>query len=326
VDVTYWRCRQNADRVLIGGPIANTQAYVLDDVGNQVPIGIHGELYIGGRGVGRGYFKRPELTAEKFVPDKFGKQIGAILYRTGDRVRWLADGTLEFFGRIDFQVKLRGNRIELGEIESVLTEHAGVQQSVVVLRDDSLVAYIVGQVNPDYLRMKLKSRLPDYMVPSQYVLLERLPLMPNGKVDRKALPSPELHSQPHRHYVEPNTDLEHKIAAIWREVLRLDRISIHDNFFDVGGHSLALLAVQNRLRRVGGYQVPVVKLFQFPTVASLSTYLSAYVDGSHVYEPRNEIVDKESQDRAAIRKEKLALRKQMRQSSPLSPSFTGKVD
>ena len=245
-----------------------------------MPVGATGELFIGGEGVARGYFRRPELTAEKFIPDPFDKRPGAKLYRTGDLARFLASGDVQYLGRTDFQVKVRGFRIELGEIESVLAKHSAVLQAVVSVHEDSsgdkrLVGYIVpklGQhLNIGDGRLYLKQFLPDYMIPSALVELETLPLTPNGKVNRKALPAPEIHRiESDIIFVVPRTPAEEIIASIWIEVLRLDQVSIHDNFFELGGHSLLGTQVISRVREAFGVDLPLRMLFETPTVAGLA--------------------------------------------------------
>ncbi|HEX5724767.1 MAG TPA: amino acid adenylation domain-containing protein, partial [Longimicrobiaceae bacterium] len=226
----------------IGGPISNTRVYLLDARGEPVPVGVAGELYVGGAGVARGYLGRPELTAERFVPDSFSAEPGARLYRTGDLGRWLADGTIEFLGRVDTQVKVRGYRIEPGEIEARLLEREGVSEAVVVAHADEagnrrLVAYVVGDVEAGVLREHLRGELPDYMVPAAFVALERLPLTPSGKLDRRALPAPE-HAAGTGRYVAPRTPVEEVLAEIWAEMLRLERVGVEESFFELGGHSL----------------------------------------------------------------------------------------
>lgn len=269
----------------IGRPIANTQAYVLDSGRGAVPVGVVGELYIGGAQVADGYIGRPEPTAERFVPDPFRPGAGRRLYKTGDLARWRPDGTLEFLGRLDHQIKLRGYRIELGEIESVLAEHPAVRQAVVVARrgaagDPRLVAYVVPQrgvfvevEDGDLvlrLRRWLKEKLPEPMVPSAFVSLGALPLTPNGKVDRLALPEPDG-SRPalEAAYVAPASELEGRIAEVWRRVLGVDRVGRHDNFFDLGGHSLLLVEIHLELRRLMSRPISLVDLFRYPTIESL---------------------------------------------------------
>ena len=266
----------------IGRPIWNTRVYVLDEGMGAVPIGVAGELFIGGGGLARGYLNRPELTAEKFVPDPFSDSGGERLYRTGDLVRWLGDGTIEFLGRTDHQVKVRGFRIELGEVESVLARHPGVKDVVALMREDApgdkrLVAYVVaaegGKSEAAELRSLLKESLPEYMVPSAFVFIDSLPLTANGKVDRGSLPAPEGRANPDQVLVPPRNDLERTIVAIWKDVLHLDDVGVHDNFFDLGGHSLTLLRVHAKLSETNA-DVKVVELFQYPTVSALAAHLS----------------------------------------------------
>ncbi|MCC6179261.1 MAG: SDR family oxidoreductase, partial [Chloroflexi bacterium] len=268
----------------IGRPIANTRVYVLDPHGSPTPLGVPGELYLGGVGVTQGYLGRPELTAERFVPDPFGPDPTARLYRTGDLVRYRADGLLEFLGRIDQQVKLRGFRIEPGEIEATLALHPGVAEAAVVVREDRagdarLVAYLVGGAGvpvpePADLRAFLGARLPDYMLPSAFVSLDALPLTPNGKLDRQALPAPEAgRIEQTTGYTAPRTSAETRIAEIWANILGLERVGIHDNFFDLGGDSLLLIRVHHALRQEFEHELSVVDLFQYPTVNALSQYL-----------------------------------------------------
>jgi aryl carrier-like protein len=259
----------------IGKPIANTEAYVLDPSRELTPIGVAGELYLGGDGLARGYLGRPELTTEKFVAHPF--RPGERLYRTGDLVRWLGDGNLEYLGRLDHQVKLRGYRIELGEIEVVLEQQPAIQQAVVVvhadvLRDQRLTAYVVTRggaaIDPSALREALSRKLSDYMVPSAFVRLNALPLTPNKKVDRKALAALPFEIPVSSVYAPPHTDAEQKIAAIWQDLLHSERIGVSDNFFDLGGYSLLVVQLQNRLRRQFQKEISLVELFQHPTVAS----------------------------------------------------------
>ncbi|HST57241.1 MAG TPA: amino acid adenylation domain-containing protein, partial [Longimicrobium sp.] len=258
----------------IGGPISNTRVYLLDARGEPVPAGVAGELYVGGAGVARGYLRRPALTAERFVPDPFSPAPGARLYRTGDQGRWLADGTIEFLGRADTQVKVRGYRVELGEIEARLRAREGVSEAVVVAHQDGagnrrLVAYVVGDAEAAVLREHLRRELPDYMVPAVFVPLERLPLTQSGKLDRKALPAPELASAEER-YVAPRTPAEEVLAEIWAETLRLERVGAEDNFFELGGHSLLATRVVSQVREAFGVELPLRALFEGPTVAELA--------------------------------------------------------
>jgi amino acid adenylation domain-containing protein len=266
--------------VPIGHPVPNVQVYVVDQNLNPVPVGVPGELLIGGLGLARGYLNRPELTAEKFISNPFSADPNARLYRTGDLVRFRANGNLEFVGRIDQQIKIRGFRIELGEIEAVLGQHPAVRDAVVLAREDSpvdkrLIAYIVPTQAEapaiDALCAFVKARLPDYMVPSSFVTLDALPLTANGKVNRRALPAPDQSRLDQKQaFTAPRTPVEESVAAIWAEVLKLDQISIHDNFFDLGGHSLLATRVISRLRIMLQVEVPVRSLFESPTVAELT--------------------------------------------------------
>ncbi|HEX7241984.1 MAG TPA: amino acid adenylation domain-containing protein, partial [Longimicrobiaceae bacterium] len=266
----------------IGAPTGNTRTYVLDAHGEPVPTGVPGELFIGGEGVARGYLGRPELTAERFVPDPFSGGPGARLYRTGDRVRWLAEGRLEFIGRMDHQVKIRGFRIETGEVEAVLTEHPAVREAFVTVREDGpggkrLAAYVAPEAGAtaraDELAAYLGVRLPAYMVPSAFVVLEALPLTPNGKVDRAALPA--LGAGAEEEYTAPRTRTEERLAAVWSEVLGVERVGVHDDFFRLGGHSLLALRVVSRARLALGVEIPVRALFEAPTLAGLAARADA---------------------------------------------------
>jgi amino acid adenylation domain-containing protein len=270
--------------VLVGRPIANTELYVLDHELQPVPIGVPGELYIGGEGLARGYRNRPELTAEKFVRHPFSWQPGARLYNTGDLARYRADGNLELLGRRDHQIKIRGFRVELGEIEAALGEHPAVQSAAVVMRDEGLgdqrlVAYAVlhsgSAARTEELRSFLKSKLPDYMMPARFEFLPSLPVGPSGKVDRRALPAPSSERlESEASYQTPCTQSEKKMAAIWAEVLQLDRVSIHDNFFDLGGNSLLAVKLVARVESALGKKLPVVSVFQLPTISELAPLIS----------------------------------------------------
>ncbi len=258
-----------------------------------VPVGMPGELYVGGPGVARGYLGRPELTAERFVPSPFGTEPGARLYRTGDRVRWLPSGTLEFLGRLDEQVKLRGFRIELGEIESVLREHPSVNEAVVVVREDSpgvkrLVAYVVADEpvpEESALRAPLKERLPDYMVPAAIVFLPALPLTPNGKLDKRALPVPGLSGERAAAHTPPRNTVEELLASVWAELLGVERVGIHDDFFDLGGHSLAATQLVARIRAVFDVDISLQEMFDLSTVAGLAGRLTSPRDGAPALPP-----------------------------------------
>ncbi|HEX2094411.1 MAG TPA: amino acid adenylation domain-containing protein, partial [Longimicrobiaceae bacterium] len=261
----------------VGTPTGNVRLYVLDARLQPVPSGIPGELYIGGEGLARGYLGRPDLTAEKFVPDLFSAEPGARLYRTGDRVRWLADGTLEFLGRLDHQVKLRGFRVETGEVEAALAEHPGVREAFVMVREDRpgeqrLAAYLIpgGEAPPvGELRAFLKERVPDYMVPSGFVAMDAFPLTSNGKVERAALPAPEP-AAAEREYVAPRDPVEETVAEIWEEVLGTERIGANDDFFALGGHSLLATQVVSRIRTTLHVEVPLRVVFEAPTVEALA--------------------------------------------------------
>jgi amino acid adenylation domain-containing protein len=274
----------------IGRPIANTQIYILDEHREAVPVGVTGELYIGGAGVARGYLNRPELTAERFLEDPFAQEAGWRMYRTGDLGRWLPDGNIEFLGRNDWQVKIRGFRIELAEIESVLRTHTGVRDAVVAVRENKeekrLVAYVVpagkSACTTAELRDYLKQKLPDYMVPAAWVVLPALPLTPNGKVDRKALPLPgaDAVAELSTVYVAPDSETEQKIAAIWQDVLGIAKVGRNDNFFDLGGHSLLLTTVHTQLRQAFNKDITMVDLFRCTTVRALAQHLAGKSDSS----------------------------------------------
>ncbi len=278
VEVTHWRCqcKSSIPFVPIGMPVANTQIYILNEAMQPAPILVPGELYIGGVGVARGYHNRPELTRERFVPDPF--RPGNRLYKTGDQARFLSDGTIQYLGRLDQQVKIRGFRIELEEIESVLRQHPLVREAVVIAREVNsathLAAYCVGYpsvtIEDEGLRAFLKTRLPDYMGPSFFVALREIPLTPSGKVDRRALPEPDLQSTRQRSpFVAPRTEIEERLAGIWCEVLRLEKAGIHDNFFDIGGHSLLATQLVSRIKTKMDAHIPLGRLFELPTIAEL---------------------------------------------------------
>lgn len=286
VDVTSWECSPNdTESVPIGRPIANTQLYILNAAQQPVPAGITGELFIGGVNVARGYHNRPELTAEKFIDDPFSAQAGAKLFRTADLARYRQDGAIEFLGRIDHQVKIRGFRIELGEIESVLKQQSALKDAIVVAREDTqgnkrLIAYLVPTQSDNHptieeLRSFLKNQLPDYMVPAAFMFLEELPLLPNGKVDRKALPEPDA-SRPELQvdYLAPRTEIEQTLVTIWSEVLGIEKIGVNDNYFDLGGASIQALEI---VAKVSEKQLPFAleMLFEFQTVAELASAIAA---------------------------------------------------
>jgi aspartate racemase len=283
---------QLGNSVPIGRPITNTQVYLLDSHLQLVPIGVPGELYIGGDGLARGYLNRPDLTEEKFIPNPFLRSKGAKeeqssnpgrLYKTGDLARYLPDGNIEFLGRIDNQVKIRGFRIELGEVESTLSQYPAVRQCVVVARIDTnsdkrLVAYIVAdqeqKPTTDELRRFLKQKLPNYMVPSAFVFPDALPLTPNGKIDRRALPAPDqLKQEPASTFVPPSDDLEIQLTKIWENVLGKKPIGMKDNFFDLGGHSLLAVRLFAQIEETFGKNLPLATLFQAPNIEELANLL-----------------------------------------------------
>ncbi len=274
----------------IGKPIANTQVYVLDPQQNPVPVGIPGELFIAGDGLARGYVNRPNLTAEKFLPNPFSPQPDARMYKTGDLVRFRPDGNIEFLGRIDHQVKIRGFRIEPGEIESVLGQHPAIQLAAVIAREDvpgdrRLAAYVLQK--PDAgptltagdLRRFLQQKLPDYMIPSVFVFLDRMPLTPSGKVNRIALPAPDrTRPDTDAAYTAPRTPTEEALARIWADLLGLERVGVHDSFFELGGHSLLATQVTSHVRRIFHVSVPLRRLFEAPTVAGLAQIIASQLD------------------------------------------------
>lgn len=280
------RVTGSAGPVPIGPPLANTRFYVVDQFMNPVPIGIYGELLIGGAGLAHGYLRRPDLTAEKFVPDSFGSEPGARLYRTGDLVRYLEDGNLEFGGRLDHQVKVRGFRIELGEIEDALSRHPSVRSAVVLTRearpgDQRLIAYVVGDENtptPGEWRTFLVQRLPEYMIPSLFVRLDKLPLLPNGKVNRLALPVPDaLRPELRKAFVGPENPTQARLVEIWMNVLGVDRVGIHDDFFELGGDSILATRIVSRVRRTFSIELPLRELFWKTTVFELAAAIEELV-------------------------------------------------
>jgi thioesterase domain-containing protein/acyl carrier protein len=286
VQSTWIAGMQGEQVVPIGKPIANTQVYILDSSMNPVPVGVVGELFIGGAGVSRGYLHQPGLTAEKFLPDRFSKIPGSRLYRTGDLARWRADGNIEYSGRADFQVKIRGFRVELGEIEAVLQEHPLVDHAVVVAREDGpagkrLIGYVVEkkpgqQLTLSELRGYLKQRLPEYLVPSAFVQLERLPRTPNGKLDRKALPAPAEGSMASgAPYIAPRNFVEQSLVELWENLLGKRPISVTENFFDLGGHSMLAVRLAARIEKQMGKRFPVAVLFQDATIESLARFLQS---------------------------------------------------
>ncbi|MEW6735757.1 MAG: amino acid adenylation domain-containing protein, partial [Acidobacteriota bacterium] len=293
IDTTFWICSRESDQTVIpiGYPIGNLQVYVLDSHLQPVPMGVMGELHIGGVGLARGYLNRPDVTAEKFLPNPYSNKAGARLYRTGDLARWLPDGSIEYLGRTDHQVKIRGYRIELGEIESALNQHPDVHESVVIARQQRaskrLVAYLVmkngKEVGTNQLYSYLSRQLPNYMVPSAYVILDKLPLTANSKLDRNALPEPDTDTDTilfeRRPFVEPRNKLELILSEIWASVLGLERVGVRDNFFELGGDSILAIQVIARACQAG-LQLTPKQLFEHQTVAEL-----AVVATSQVIEP-----------------------------------------
>jgi acyl-CoA synthetase (AMP-forming)/AMP-acid ligase II len=288
-ETTVWstcaRITDTSNGITIGRPIANTTVRILDARRNLCPIGVPGELCLGGAGVALGYWNRPELTADRFIPDPFSATPGATLYRTGDRARWRGDGALEHLGRLDFQVKLRGFRIELGEIEAGIARHPAVREAVVIAREDvpgdrRLVAYLVAANPPaelvDQLRALLRAALPEYMVPAQFVMLKALPRTHNGKLDRKALPAPGAGDvAPRGVAVAPRTATEEMVLGVFRGVLDRADFGVLDNFFDLGGHSLMAARLMSRLRAASGVDLPLRDLFARPTAAGLAGAIEA---------------------------------------------------
>ncbi|HEX6096257.1 MAG TPA: non-ribosomal peptide synthase/polyketide synthase [Thermoanaerobaculia bacterium] len=284
VDATACALHEAGDRPVIGRPLGNVTVYILDAHGQPVPVGVEGELYIGGVQVARGYLNRPELTAERFLRDPFSADPHARMYRTGDLGRWLPDGNIEYAGRNDHQVKIRGYRIELGEIEVQLAQCAGVREAVVLAREDvagdkRLVAYLVPQdgavLEAVALRNALQAQLPEYMVPSAFVVLEALPLTPNGKLDRKALPVPELGALIASEYEAPEGEVEQKLAALWQELLRVEQVGRQDRFFELGGHSLLAMQLTSHIRAAFGVELPLRQVFANSTLSGLAEVVRA---------------------------------------------------
>ncbi|MBZ0306535.1 MAG: non-ribosomal peptide synthetase, partial [Anaerolineae bacterium] len=271
--------RDWSGEVPIGRPVANTRIYIVDKAMQPVPIGVPGELYIGGVGVTRGYLNRPELTDERFLPDPF--RPGGRIYKTGDLCRYLPDGNMEFLGRADFQVKVRGYRIELGEIEAALAQHPAIIQSVAVVREDEpnykrIVAYnrVHHQPTATELRQFLKEQLPEYMIPSAFVTLDSYPMTPTGKINRRALPAPTATSiEAELEYVAPRTSAEIQLAAHWKEILKLQRVGIYDDFFELGGHSLLATRLVSLVRREWEIELPLSSIFEKRTIAGLAELL-----------------------------------------------------
>jgi amino acid adenylation domain-containing protein len=306
-EATVWssieQCSNDGNKPSIGRPIFNTQIYVLDQHLKPVPVGIAGELHIAGAGLARGYLNRPDLTALRFIPNPFSTELGARLYKSGDQARYLPDGRIEFLGRIDNQVKVRGFRIELEEIEAVLGGHAGVRGVAVIAREDDagekrLVGYVAGEADTAELRLYLAERLPEYMVPGAWVRLEQMPLTSSGKVDRRALPAPdtqrpELSSA----FVPPRSAVEREIAEIWQEVLGIENVGVADNFFDLGGHSLHAVRVHSKLCVKFESKISLVHLFQFPTISALADLIDQQTAPEPAFE---KVFDRVSKQRDAL--------------------------
>jgi amino acid adenylation domain-containing protein len=278
---TAFECTDNGETPPIGRPIANIRCYVLDEHFAPVPIGVTGELVLAGAGLARGYLNRPELTAERFVPDPYSSEPGSRMYRTSDLVRYLPDGNLQHLGRSDHQVKLRGLRIEVGEVETVLRQSPSVRDAAVVVAGDGtsrfLVAYVVGKNGPPAesdLRRQLADVLPEYLLPAAFLFLDALPTGPNGKFDRKALPALTQSMAQTADYVPPRNQIEELLTNIWRELLGVDRVGIHDNFFARGGHSLLAMRVVSAVRDAFSVELPVRRLFETPTIAALAEVIA----------------------------------------------------
>jgi acyl-coenzyme A synthetase/AMP-(fatty) acid ligase/acyl carrier protein len=286
VDSTVAGLQGDATEPHIGHPMKNRRIYILDQHLQPVPIGVGGELYIGGAGIARGYLNRPELTRERFLPDPFSAKRDARMYKTGDLGRWRADGNIEFLGRNDHQVKIRGYRIELGEIESQLARHVQVKEAVVLAREDvpgeqRLVAYVVAESaaetpSVEELRAHLKGALPDFMTPSAFVALDRLPLTPNGKLDRRALPEPEFGAYASRVYEAAQGEVEEILSLIWRELLRVERVGRQDNFFELGGHSLRAMKLVAQVAERLDVKISVIEIFKHPTLHQLASVIESH--------------------------------------------------
>ncbi len=282
-ETTIWSTsdlvEKSAEKITIGRPLANNEVYLLDRKLGPMPVGITGNLHIGGQGVVRGYLNSPDLTAERFIPDKFSRRAGSRLYATGDVARYLADGKVEFLGRADQQVKLRGHRIELGEIEAALDAHPAVLQSAVVLQEDArgekrLIAYAVFEpgslLTVSLMREFLKDRLPDYLIPSALMQLDEMPLTPNGKIHRKGLPAVEQINAGERIPEPPRSRVEEALCWMWAEILGVEEVGIHDNFFEIGGHSILASQLVSRLRETFHIELSLRTFFDAPTIAKLA--------------------------------------------------------
>jgi acyl carrier protein len=279
---------EGADRRMLGRALPGVRLSIRDGAGQVTPIGVNGELWIGGAGVTRGYLNREELTAERYV-----EADGERWYRSGDRARWLGDGQIEFLGRVDEQVKVRGYRVEVGEVEAVLRSHGAIAQAVVVVRaeqagEQRLVAYVVARgaaPTVGELRSHLQARLPEYMIPAAFVFLPELPLTSNGKVDKRALPAPDA-ARPElaEAYISPRTEAERIVASVWQEVLKIKEVGMHDNFFDLGGNSLLAIQVHDKLKGQLGRDFPMVEIFKQPTVSALAKYVGREEGGDSSFQ------------------------------------------
>ncbi|MFL5653259.1 MAG: amino acid adenylation domain-containing protein, partial [Ktedonobacteraceae bacterium] len=301
---------------VIGQPLPDLQIYILDEWKQPVPAGVAGEIYVGGAGLARGYLRRPELTSERFVMPPFSRQAGERLYRTGDWARYRGQGEIEYLGRLDEQVKVRGFRIELGEIEAVLNQHAEIRESVVIVREEAgdkrLVAYVVGRepsgLTISELRQYMQQKLPDYMQPSSYVVLEKLPLTSNGKLDRRALPAPGAsETERAENEVAPRGPIEEMIAEAWCKALGREHVGVYDNFFDVGGHSLLMARVHSELLATLNKDISMIDLFTYPSISSLARYINQ--------EQSQEITFQQSYDRAKMQRTSTQRQRAIRQSS-----------
>ena len=305
---TLWKVNSNKGTILIGRPIANTQIYILDGKMQQIPIGVSGELHIGGHGLASEYFQSPDLTLEKFIPNPFSNKVNSRLYKTGDLARYRPDGNIEYLGRIDHQVKIRGHRIELGEIEACIDANSKINQCVVVAREDTpgdqrLAAYLVlkeKKVSKELIQKELVKKLPEYMIPSVFVILDNLPLTPNGKIDRKALPIPGKKRRSNKNYLAPRKKIEKLIADIWKQQLQIEKVGVHDNFFDLGGHSLLMAKVHSALREKVCPELTMVDLFRYPTIKKLNQFLTQDHD-SHTTPTQK--IQKKAKSRGIIRRE-----------------------
>lgn len=323
-ETTVWAstalCQAGEEKPSVGYPIANGSVYILDAELQPVPVGVTGELHVGGYGVGRGYLNRAQLTAEKFIPHSYSSVPGARLYKTGDLARYRPDGRIEYIGRTDNQVKVRGFRIELGEIEAVLNRHETVQAALVITREDvagerGIVAYVVPRsgaaVTPVELREYLQQRMPKHMLPSHFILLGEIPLTGSGKADLRRLPSPEqVRRSTGSNHAEPSSELEQAIAGIWRDVLQIDEVGLDDNFFELGGHSLLMIQIQNKLQKVLAREISMVELFHYPTISALAQHLETPKAEESV---SPSIADKAQQQRLALLQQKRLMQQRVRQ-------------